>query len=142
MKWCSLNSRQPGILRQALTILEVPVNRIYEFADRLRKENSSTLRMENMNRSIFDNMKKAPFLLDVNWFELAAGSPAAGRSIRELAIRSSNGVSIVGVSRAGGFIPNPDAGFILAEGDFIAAIGLPADRKLFEEKILGQQSIG
>ncbi len=30
------------ILRQALTILEVPVNRIYEFADCLRKENSST----------------------------------------------------------------------------------------------------
>jgi CPA2 family monovalent cation:H+ antiporter-2 len=130
------------ILRQALTILEVPVNRIYEFADCLRKENSSTLRMENMNRSIFDNMKKAPFLLDVNWFELAAGCPADGRSIRELAIRSSTGVSIVGVSRAGDFIPNPDAGFILSAGDFIAAIGLPADRKLFEEKILGHGSIG
>ncbi len=64
-----------------------------------------------MNRSIFDNMKKAPFLLDVNWFELGAGSPAAGRSIRDLAIRSSTGVSIVGVSRAGNSSPirTPDS---------------------------------
>jgi CPA2 family monovalent cation:H+ antiporter-2 len=47
----------------------------------------------------------------------------AGRSLRELALRSLTGASIVAIEREGASIPNPDAGAILEAGDEILLIG-------------------
>jgi len=65
---------------------------------------------------------------------LAPDSPALGRDLRELALRSRAGVTVVGVERDGRVTGNPDPGFTLAAGDGLLLFGtaeqLESARKL------------
>ena len=72
------------ILRQALTILDVPLNRIYEFSDDLRRENTSGLETGSLDKSYLNNILKNPCFLDVSWFQVRENSPVSGRSIGQM----------------------------------------------------------
>ncbi|HPG50703.1 MAG TPA: TrkA C-terminal domain-containing protein, partial [Spirochaetota bacterium] len=74
-----------------------------------------------------------PFLLETSWVEVMRGDGLAGRSIKELAVRTRTGASIVGVMRGGRFVPNPDADFTFEPGDLLAIIGLPDQKRRFGE---------
>src|SRR6185436_12119644 len=54
---------------------------------------------------------------------LAAGSPAAGRLIHELQLRTRTGASIVGIERNGASIVNPGPDEELQAGDRILLLG-------------------
>jgi CPA2 family monovalent cation:H+ antiporter-2 len=54
---------------------------------------------------------------------LRAGSPAAGRSLSELAVRGQTGASVLAISRADGSVLVPSAGDRLREGDVVALSG-------------------
>jgi CPA2 family monovalent cation:H+ antiporter-2 len=60
-------------------------------------------------------------------FRLEAGSPAAGREIRDLAIRSRTGASVIAVVRDGQPRTNPPADFELAVGDSVVLVGNHAE---------------
>jgi monovalent cation:H+ antiporter-2, CPA2 family len=56
-------------------------------------------------------------------FALGAGSPAAGKLIRELALRTSTGASVVGIERNGESIVNPGPDEELRVGDKLLLLG-------------------
>jgi CPA2 family monovalent cation:H+ antiporter-2 len=56
-------------------------------------------------------------------FLLRAGSPACGRTIREIALRSRGGATIVAVTRRGRPVPNPSPDFRLESGDVLVLVG-------------------
>lgn len=60
---------------------------------------------------------------DVETVILAAGSPAIGRLIRELELRTRTGASIVGIERNGVNIINPSADEELQAGDQVVLLG-------------------
>jgi len=57
---------------------------------------------------------------------VGAGSPAAGKLIRELALRSRTGASIVGMERGGTNLINPGPDEELHAGDQVLLLGTPA----------------
>ncbi len=60
---------------------------------------------------------------DLETITLAAGSPAAGRLIRELELRTRTGASIVGIERHGAKLINPSADEELQAGDQVLLLG-------------------
>ena len=67
-----------------------------------------------------------PYLLreaDLETVTIAAGSPAAGKLIRELQLRSQTGASIVGIERNGVNIVNPVPDEELQPGDQVLLLG-------------------
>lgn len=121
------------IIRQSLLILDVPLTKIYSFTDQMRHENYSNSGIDRIRNSDFSNIRKTPFLLEMTWFEVSSENTISGKSIKEISIRSKTGVSIVGVLRDNDFIPNPDPDFIFKPTDRIAIIGLPENKKLFND---------
>jgi monovalent cation:H+ antiporter-2, CPA2 family len=124
------------IIRQALMLLDVPLSSIYGFTDDIRKQTYSNLRIENIQHTLSANIRKTSFLLEMSWIEVLKSSEIAGKSIKETCIRTRTGVSVVGVLRKNEFIPNPDAEFIFKPEDYIAIIGMPENKKLFNEKMI------
>jgi CPA2 family monovalent cation:H+ antiporter-2 len=57
---------------------------------------------------------------------IAEGAPAAGRMIRELALRTRTGASIIGIERAGTNVLNPGPDEELCPGDHVLLLGSPA----------------
>lgn len=57
------------------------------------------------------------------WLDVGDESPAVGRSIGQLRIRTRTGASIVAVIRPGGSIPAPEPGFVIEAGDTLVAAG-------------------
>ncbi|MFM7554475.1 MAG: cation:proton antiporter regulatory subunit [Verrucomicrobiota bacterium] len=53
------------------------------------------------------------------------GSPAIGRRLRELQLRTLTGASIVGIDREGGSLVNPGADEELRVGDRLLLLGSP-----------------
>lgn len=121
------------MIRESLMLLDVPLAKIHGLTDDLRQENYSNLRLEDTAYSTLENFKKVPFLLDMSWFELTENSFIIGQTISSSGIRTKTGVSIVGILRNNSFIPNPNAEFIFQIGDYVAIIGLPENKKSFEE---------
>ncbi len=73
-------------------------------------------------------MKNARDLLELSWERLEPESLLIGKSLRQLDLRRSTGVSIVGVLRDGDFTTNPSAEFAFQQGDMLAIIGSPSQR--------------
>lgn len=123
------------IIRQSLLALDYPAAAIQQYTDDVRRSRSSPLLRANADYSLLAGLRSAAHLLELAWIDIAPESPAAGRSIKDLAVRSRTGVSVVGVFRDGLFTPNPDADFSLRENDHVAIIGTPAGKKAFESLV-------
>lgn len=61
----------------------------------------------------------------LDWLEVEPDSHAAGRSIGQLEIRKSTGVTVVTVLRDSQHDPNPGPDFVLRPGDTAVVIGPP-----------------
>lgn len=61
----------------------------------------------------------------LDWLTVEPGAPAAGRTIGELAVRRSFGVTIVSVLRGDQQVPNPGPEMRLDAGDIAVVIGSP-----------------
>ena len=121
------------MIRQSLLHLDVPVASIQRISDEIRSRQYSPLRGDDARQALLTRVKDTPFLLETSWVEVREGGGLAGRSIKELGVRTRTGASIVGVMRDGAFVPNPDADFAFRAGDLVAIIGLPEQKRLFEE---------
>ena len=58
--------------------------------------------------------------------QLTAASPASGRLIRELRLRTLCGASIVGIDRGNQSVINPGPDEEIIEGDLVLILGTPA----------------
>ena len=60
------------------------------------------------------------------WLDVADDSPAVGRSIGQLQVRTQTGASIVAVLRPAGSVPAPEPGFVMEADDTVVVAGTAA----------------
>jgi len=77
--------------------------------------------------------------------EVGAGSPANGRTLQDLELRSRTGVTVIAVRRGDEVLPNPAADLTLADGDVLVLLGTAAKTTtalaLLEKGSLGETSL-
>lgn len=120
------------IARQALLNLKIPIQIIQRYTDSVRLDHyHPDVQNQKGNRDI-RLLKNARELLELFWERLGEESLLIGKSLRELEIRQTIGVSIVGVLRNGEFTPNPSADFVFQVDDLIAVIGSSSQREAMQ----------
>lgn len=120
------------IARQALLNLKIPIQIIQRYTDSVRLDHyHPDIQNQKGNREI-RLLKNARELLELYWERLGEESLLIGKSLRELEIRQTLGVSIVGVLREGEFTSNPAADFVFQVDDLIAVIGSSSQREALQ----------
>jgi len=109
--------------RQSLLRLGMPPTDVQQLTDELHREMYAALYKTTPGYETAARMGAARDLLCVNWVRVAPGSPAAGRAIKDLAVRTRTGASIIGVLRPDGFTANIGPDDALHPGDIAAVIG-------------------
>jgi CPA2 family monovalent cation:H+ antiporter-2 len=109
--------------RQTLLHLDIPATEIQRFTSAVRDELYAPLYEMHSDYKVLTQLRGAARLLDLAWVTVPEGSPLAGQSLRELDIRRTMGVSVVGVLREGKLNANPPGSFRFTAGDAAAVIG-------------------
>jgi CPA2 family monovalent cation:H+ antiporter-2 len=110
--------------RQALLHLRVPPMEILQVTDELRQQTYGPGGpAAAADRQLVSMLGAAARLLDLRWVRLAPGSRLTGRTIGDLGVRTSLGVSVVGVVGDGIFVANPGPGHRLDADDLVAVVG-------------------
>jgi len=117
------------IARQALLNLKIPIPIIQRYTDSLRLDHYHQQTQNLSENQEIRLLKNARELLELSWERLRGESLMVGKSLRELEIRQTIGVSIVGVLRDGEFTSNPSADFIFQADDLVAIIGNAAQQE-------------
>jgi len=120
------------ITRLALRHLKYPVSEILRYTDSVRRDLYAPLYQNYEGCEVIALAKNAAEFLELNWVSLGEESPLNGRTIRELDIRKTTGVSVVGVMRSDTFIPNPGPELRFTPGDLVATIGKPEQFTAFQ----------
>ncbi|HRZ27898.1 MAG TPA: cation:proton antiporter [Spirochaetota bacterium] len=121
------------IIRQALIHLDIPLTAIHEYTDKVRRSSySPRLKLSQAHKQL-EQLKSVSALLEMVWVRIEPGSRAQGKTVGELKIRTTTGISVVGVSREDAFFPNPDVDFRFEADDYVAIIGRSHQRDLFKE---------
>lgn len=130
------------IARQALLHLEIPVAVIQEYTDAVRQQLyapiyqsdqehiSSTFGQEHQLLAKLDNIKN---ILEISWVTLTPLSLLVNKSIKDAAVRTITGASIVGIIRDEIFQSNPKADYLFRSGDMIAVVGNQQERNDFKK---------
>lgn len=72
-----------------------------------------------------DRLQQSVAGLSIEWLQIPPEASAVGRSIGELEIRSSTGVTVVAALRSGEAMPVPGPDFLVEPGDTIVVMGRP-----------------
>jgi TrkA domain protein len=73
--------------------------------------------------AVAESMDMVMGQLSVEWFRVAPGSPLAGRTIQESAIRKRTGASVIAILRDGRPRPNPGPADVMEGGDTLLVVG-------------------
>ncbi|MFM7245006.1 MAG: cation:proton antiporter [Planctomycetaceae bacterium] len=119
-----------ALFDRVLAIYDVPEATVDDLADRMRLESYGFL------RSAPRIQHRARHGMQPRACRVPPGSPAIGRSIGELRLRSETGATVVGIRRDGRLVTNPGPDERFAAGDEVTVVGTPdqqaAVRRLFE----------
>ena len=121
------------IARQALMHLQVPVTLIQGYTDMVRRQLYAPIYNSHYDYHLLSQLDKAKDLLEISWLTIPADSPLLGRSIKDAAIRTRTGASLVAVIHDGKFSPNPTIDYCFAENDMVAVIGNGEQRQAFNK---------
>jgi TrkA domain protein len=97
---------------------------VLEFNDADSRVLAEMLGASKVIREI-DRLQQSVAGLSIEWLRVPAGAPAVGRSIGELGIRSSTGVTVVAALRHGEALPVPGPEFMIERGDTLVVMGRP-----------------
>lgn len=111
------------IFARVLQEYHVPRNVIGIQVDLIRKEHYGTLRGLHLQGRQLDQLSQFLASTTTDIFLIQDGSPATGKSLGELELRSRAGVTVIAVVREGKSNPNPGPEFVLATGDVLVLLG-------------------
>ncbi|MBU4264232.1 MAG: cation:proton antiporter [Proteobacteria bacterium] len=120
------------IARQALIHLQVPITLIQGYTDTVRRQLYAPIYNSHYDYHLLSQLDKAKDLLEISWLTIPADSPLLGRTIKDAAIRTRTGASLVAVIHEGKFSPNPTIDYSFAQGDMVAVIGNCQQREAFK----------
>ncbi|MDD2388738.1 MAG: cation:proton antiporter [Desulfobacterales bacterium] len=121
------------IARQTLIHFEIPVEAIQQYTDAVRQQFYAPIYASNQDQQLlakFDNIKN---MLEISWVTLTPGSGLVSRSIKDAAVRTRTGASVVGVIHGKVFYPNPEADYLFQQGDLVAVVGNQQERSEFRK---------
>jgi CPA2 family monovalent cation:H+ antiporter-2 len=111
------------IFARVLRRLRVPRNVIALQVDLIRRQGYSMLRGLDLPRQTLDQLGQILAATTTESFMVPKGSPAAGRSIRELQLRKMTGVTIIAMVRSGKTLTNPSPDEVIDAGDIVVMVG-------------------
>ncbi len=115
------------MMRQGLIHLDIPAERVSEYADHLRRRPSR----HGHDLASLDRLRSADPLLSLSWSTIAPGSALDGTTLERAQVRTHTGAMVVAVVRDGTLIANPRPDFQLAAGDRAGVIGSQSQREQF-----------
>lgn len=120
--------------RQALTYFNVPAHDVLQVASAIRHERYDMVgKTRESGLAMMSQIGEIARHLDFAWVGVPAGSPFDGRTLGDLRIRASTGVSVVGIISGGSLVANPDGDVRLQKGDLVAALGTRDQIARFEQ---------
>lgn len=99
---------------------------LFELTDGDSRVLSELLGASRVVREI-DRLQQSIVGLAIEWLAVPADSAVAGRTIGELELRSTTGVTVVAALREGQALPVPGPDFRIEPGDTLVVIGRPDD---------------
>lgn len=97
---------------------------VLEFNDEDSRVLADLLGASKVIREI-DRLQQSVAGLSIEWLRVPEGASAVGRSIGNLEIRSSTGVTVVAALRRGQALPVPGPEFRIERGDTLVVMGRP-----------------
>ena len=121
------------IARQALLHLAVPVAVIQQYTDAVRQHLYAPIYKANHDYQLLSKLDNIKDLLEITWVDITENSPLIHKSIKEAAIRTRTGASVVGVIHGELFHSNPKVDYFFQEGDLVAVVGNQQERNAFKK---------
>ena len=121
------------IARQTLLHLEIPAVVIQQYTDAVRKQLYTPIYESNEGHQLLAKLDNIKNMLEITWVTLAPGSPLVSKSIKDAAVRTRTGASIVGIINGKVFYSNPKAEYSFREGDLVAVVGNQQERSAFKK---------
>jgi TrkA domain protein len=87
--------------------------------------------------AVAESMDMVMGQLSVEWFRVDTGSPLAGHTIQDAAIRKRTGASVIAILREGRPLPNPGPGDGIEAGDTLLVVGDRQQVQRFRAEIGG-----
>jgi hypothetical protein len=123
------------MVRRTLLDLDLNITDVDRYTEEVRREGLGEEAQPGTPRArLLDDLVRAARHIEIRWVTLAPGSPLAGRTLAESALRSRTGVSVVAIVRAGHTMNNPDPGTRLEGGDRVALLGSPEQVTVVERE--------
>jgi CPA2 family monovalent cation:H+ antiporter-2 len=116
--------------RQALMHFNVPAHDVLSMASAIRHERYA--QPGESPRALMSQIGEIARQLDFTWVGVPNGSPLDGQTLASLRLRTTSGVSVVGIIRDGRLIANPDGDSRLERGDLVAVLGTREQIARFE----------
>jgi CPA2 family monovalent cation:H+ antiporter-2 len=111
------------IFARVLQQYHIPRNVISLQVDLIRKEHYGTLRGLRLQGKQLDELNQFLIGTTIDVFLILEASPAVGKSLRELDLRSRSGATVVVVVREGKSFTDASPDFTLAAGDMLVLVG-------------------
>ncbi len=111
------------IFARVLQEYHIPRNVISLQVDLIRKEHYGTLRGLRLQGRRLDELSQFLAGTTADIFLVPDGSPAIGRTLEEIQLRSRAGATLISVVRAGKSIYNPTPDFVIDKGDLLVLLG-------------------
>jgi CPA2 family monovalent cation:H+ antiporter-2 len=121
------------IARQALLHLEIPVAVIQQYTDASRQQLYAPMYHPNSDHQLLAMLNNIKNMLEISWVTLSAESPLVNKSIKDAAVRTTTGASVVGIIHDKAFHSNPKANYSFQEGDLVAVVGNQQERNAFKK---------
>lgn len=124
------------IARQALLHLEIPVAVIQQYTDAVRQKSYAPIYQSSSDHQLLAKLNNIKNMLEISWVTLMPGSPLVSQSLKDAAVRTRTGASVVGIIQGKLFHSNPEADYSFQKGDLVAVVGNQQERNEFK-KIAG-----
>jgi CPA2 family monovalent cation:H+ antiporter-2 len=111
------------IFAKVLHRYQVPRNLLIEQIERIRGGSYEVLRRVELPVKSFPQKCEIISEIDTETYLINERTSSAGRSIKELRIRSTTGATVIAIRRGGEIIPSPEPDFIFKAGDVVYLIG-------------------
>jgi len=107
-------------------MLGYPVLEAQQYADAVRRTQYKPAFATDEERRVLDQLLRSVRGMEIAWTVLAAGSPAAAKTLGDARIREETGATVIAILQNQQVIANPDPATVLNVGDVIGLLGEPA----------------
>lgn len=126
------------IARQTLFHLEIPAAVIQQYTDGVRQQLYAPIYKSSRDQQLLAKLNNIKNMLEISWITLTSESPLIAHTIKDTAVRTQTGASIVGILHNDTFHPNPTVDYSFAAGDMVAVVGNQEERHRFKRLATGE----